>query len=169
MAVVVLILIGLASLVTGMLVDDLRWVYAAAAATALALILLGVDALRGRRAAASEKQDSTEGDSSGTGTIGDENERSEIAADVTSADKEDEESEPNTAEPAPASDTASNGDLVQVVPGRKRYHAPGCALIVEETTEDLTLDEARAEGFTPCTKCAASRTAASASEATSGA
>ncbi|MFI6812787.1 hypothetical protein ACIBG7_10275 [Nonomuraea sp. NPDC050328] len=43
--------------------------------------------------------------------------------------------------------------LVIVIPGRKRYHVAGCRLLVGRDTEELTYEEAREEGFSPCTTC----------------
>lgn len=43
--------------------------------------------------------------------------------------------------------------IVLVIPGRKRYHVPGCRQLVGRTHEELTYEEAREEGFTPCTAC----------------
>lgn len=44
-------------------------------------------------------------------------------------------------------------DLVFVVPGRKRFHRDDCHLLRNDSQE-LTLEEAREEGFTGCTACA---------------
>lgn len=44
-------------------------------------------------------------------------------------------------------------DTVIVVPGRKRYHRAGCANLNGHAREELTLDEAKDEGFTACTSC----------------
>lgn len=46
-------------------------------------------------------------------------------------------------------------DIVHVVPGRKRFHQPGCRLLGSRATEELTLGEAREEGFTACSSCSA--------------
>lgn len=43
--------------------------------------------------------------------------------------------------------------IVHVVPGRKRFHLKNCRLVTEHSTEELTLTEAREEGFTPCSVC----------------
>ncbi|MCF6476720.1 hypothetical protein FAF44_51610, partial [Nonomuraea sp. MG754425] len=40
-----------------------------------------------------------------------------------------------------------------VIPGRKRYHVPGCRQLTGRDHEELTYEEAREEGFTPCTAC----------------
>lgn len=46
-------------------------------------------------------------------------------------------------------------EVVLVVPGRKRFHRNNCELLSSRNTEELTVDEAREEGFTPCTTCTA--------------
>ncbi|GAB1817442.1 hypothetical protein [Herbidospora sp. RD11066] len=43
--------------------------------------------------------------------------------------------------------------LVLVIPGRKRFHRSGCRQLAGRETEELTVEEAREEGFTPCTTC----------------
>ncbi|MEU7985452.1 hypothetical protein AB0B56_11365 [Streptosporangium canum] len=43
--------------------------------------------------------------------------------------------------------------IVLVIPGRKRYHVAGCRQLVGRDHEELTHEEAREEGFTPCTTC----------------
>ena len=63
--------------------------------------------------------------------------------------------------PAPASGpqrplTASGispDAIVLVIPGRKRYHVQGCRQLIGRGQEELTYEEAREEGFTPCTAC----------------
>jgi hypothetical protein len=42
---------------------------------------------------------------------------------------------------------------VYVVPGRKRYHLETCRQLAGRDREELTFEEAREEGFTPCTAC----------------
>jgi predicted lipid-binding transport protein (Tim44 family) len=42
---------------------------------------------------------------------------------------------------------------VLVVPGRHRYHRAGCSMLEGREPETLDLDEAREEGFTPCSRC----------------
>ncbi|GGS53888.1 hypothetical protein GCM10010156_10780 [Planobispora rosea] len=43
--------------------------------------------------------------------------------------------------------------IVLVIPGRRRYHVAGCRQLAGREYEELTHEEARAEGFTPCTTC----------------
>ncbi|MEV4381400.1 hypothetical protein [Streptosporangium sp. NPDC049644] len=43
--------------------------------------------------------------------------------------------------------------IVLVIPGRKRYHVAGCRQLAGRDHEELTHEEAREEGFTPCTSC----------------
>ncbi|GHH62315.1 hypothetical protein GCM10017673_01090 [Streptosporangium violaceochromogenes] len=50
--------------------------------------------------------------------------------------------------------------IVLVVPGRRRYHVAGCRGLDGREHEELTREEAREEGFTPCTACLPEFTAA---------
>lgn len=63
---------------------------------------------------------------------------------------------------APATPSMSLTTTVLTIPGRCRYHMAGCRLVAgHDDTEELTLAEAREEGFTRCTACsedAASKT-----------
>ncbi|MEU9885661.1 hypothetical protein [Sphaerisporangium sp. NPDC051011] len=43
--------------------------------------------------------------------------------------------------------------IVLVVPGRKRFHLPGCRQLAGRETDELTYEEARDEGFSACTTC----------------
>ncbi|GII02441.1 hypothetical protein [Planobispora takensis] len=43
--------------------------------------------------------------------------------------------------------------IVLVIPGRRRYHVAGCRQLAGREHEELTHEEAREEGFTPCTTC----------------
>ncbi|WP_214108218.1 hypothetical protein [Acrocarpospora catenulata] len=45
--------------------------------------------------------------------------------------------------------------IVIVIPGRKRFHLPNCRQLAGREVEELTVEEAREEGFTPCTTCIA--------------
>src|SRR5882757_10107102 len=46
------------------------------------------------------------------------------------------------------------GDLlVRVIPGRRRFHVDDCRLLSGHSAEQISLDEARDEGFTACTTC----------------
>ncbi|SDG81476.1 hypothetical protein SAMN05421505_108117 [Sinosporangium album] len=53
----------------------------------------------------------------------------------------------------PAPSGISPDAIVLVVPGRKRYHAAGCRQLIGKQLEQLTYEEARDEGFSPCTTC----------------
>ncbi|GAA3445797.1 hypothetical protein GCM10018955_52350 [Planomonospora venezuelensis] len=57
--------------------------------------------------------------------------------------------------PAPAARQGPlDGDsIVLVIPGRRRYHLAGCRQLAGRDHEELTQEEAREEGFTPCTTC----------------
>ncbi|PZG22413.1 hypothetical protein C1I98_36690, partial [Spongiactinospora gelatinilytica] len=43
--------------------------------------------------------------------------------------------------------------IVLVIPGRRRYHVAGCRQLAGRDHEELTYEEAREEGFSPCTTC----------------
>lgn len=47
-----------------------------------------------------------------------------------------------------------DGETVFVLPGRKRFHKPGCRLLDGKAGEELTIAEAEEESFTPCSVCA---------------
>ncbi|GIH96754.1 hypothetical protein ACFFMN_28575 [Planobispora siamensis] len=72
------------------------------------------------------------------------------------------------ARPVPAAGSASatrqgvlDADaIVLVIPGRRRYHVAGCRQLAGREHEELTHEEAREEGFTPCTTCLPEFTAA---------
>src|SRR5690606_15170368 len=53
----------------------------------------------------------------------------------------------------PAAGGISPDAIVLVIPGRKRYHVHGCRQLAGRDHEELTYEEAREEGFTPCTAC----------------
>ena len=55
--------------------------------------------------------------------------------------------------PAVRQGPLDDGAIVLVIPGRKRYHVAGCRQLVGRDHEELTHEEAREEGFTPCTTC----------------
>ncbi|GGK47905.1 hypothetical protein Ppa06_04470 [Planomonospora parontospora subsp. parontospora] len=62
--------------------------------------------------------------------------------------------------PVPAAGSASARQgvpdaeaIVLVIPGRRRYHVAGCRQLADREHEELTHEEAREEGFTPCTTC----------------
>ncbi|WP_028925900.1 hypothetical protein [Pseudonocardia acaciae] len=65
--------------------------------------------------------------------------------------------ETNTATNTPTAttddDPGSPDMIVQVVPGRRRFHVDGCRLLAGKPAEEISLDEAREEGFTACTSC----------------
>ena len=49
---------------------------------------------------------------------------------------------------------AGDGDrIVRVVPGRRRFHTEDCRLLAGRVAEEISLDEAREEGFSACTAC----------------
>ncbi|MCV2491731.1 hypothetical protein OF117_20495 [Geodermatophilus sp. YIM 151500] len=60
-------------------------------------------------------------------------------------------------EPPDALATTGLGDEVLVVDERPRYHLDGCPGLTGRAAVPLPLDEARADGFTPCGACAPDR------------
>ncbi|MFI6295235.1 hypothetical protein ACIBEJ_26835 [Nonomuraea sp. NPDC050790] len=60
---------------------------------------------------------------------------------------------PSPAPRRPAARGISPDAIVLVIPGRKRYHVAGCRQLIGRDHEELTFEEAREEGFTPCTSC----------------
>lgn len=63
------------------------------------------------------------------------------------------------AEPAAVVATASTGapesghGIVHVQPGRRRYHRPGCEIIVGRDTDGIALEDAQDEGLSACSVC----------------
>jgi hypothetical protein len=49
--------------------------------------------------------------------------------------------------------TTPEESMVRVIPGRRRFHAEGCRLLAGHQAEEIVFEEARDEGFTPCTVC----------------
>ncbi|MFC6077241.1 hypothetical protein [Microbispora bryophytorum] len=60
---------------------------------------------------------------------------------------------PITRSPAGSGRGLAPDAIVLVIPGRKRFHLATCRQLVGRETEELTHEEAREEGFTPCTTC----------------
>ena len=57
-----------------------------------------------------------------------------------------------TAALPPVADVPADA-VVHVVPGRRRYHIDGCRHLSGRENQELTFEEAREEGFSPCTAC----------------
>lgn len=56
--------------------------------------------------------------------------------------------------PRPTAATAPpDSEVVLVVGGRRRFHVAGCVRLVGRVAEELTIDEALEEGFSPCPTC----------------
>lgn len=72
---------------------------------------------------------------------------------------------PDRSSPPDHQDEPAPGELVHVVPGRRRYHRAGCASLTGRVSEELTIDEAREEGFSACTACFPAELATDADEA----
>jgi len=124
---VVLLVAAMACLAVGVVTAEFALTWVAAGISAVALALLGYDAWRSRVSSRP----------------------AESVSEPSDADDEPvEESDAANSAAAPG-----DADPVLVVGGRKRYHLPGCALIEQERAEEITAQEAIAEGFTPCTRC----------------
>lgn len=156
--IVILLLVSLASLIVGLIVSNLVWVYVAAALSAVALAGLAYGTWRrGHVVPKAPLQDTTEGEDSDaqTNASADGKTPNGQPLAVVESSSADDQTNDVTAEPVSTSVGGRTGDdiLVQVVPGRKRYHLPECSLTTDEPTDDVTVGEARGEGFSPCTKC----------------
>lgn len=75
--------------------------------------------------------------------------RRSSAAPSTTDESTEDDAQPGEDTEVPEADA----DLVLIIPGRKRYHRPGCEF-ADGAGEELTLGEAQQEGFTACTACA---------------
>ncbi|MFD1120265.1 hypothetical protein ACFQ3A_38345, partial [Sphaerisporangium aureirubrum] len=53
----------------------------------------------------------------------------------------------------PVGSRPSPDTIVLVIPGRRRFHLPGCRQLAGRDHEELTYEEAREEGFSACTTC----------------
>lgn len=177
---VLLLIVGAATcLATGLIAANLVFTYVALGlAVAAAALMLGKIALPNRDASEVSASSTTEinrshvteeytaadttaaGTTTGdTGGLASEEDTSDASgtASVASADND----IPVAVASEPATDDASSPVSnipseapVFVVPGRKRFHRDTCHLLRKDR-EELTLDEAREEGFTACTACAA--------------
>ncbi|KAA9153987.1 hypothetical protein FPZ12_033225 [Amycolatopsis acidicola] len=133
MLVLILIVLSMASLVTGVVIDEMVLVDIAFGLSVVGLAVVVFGWWRRRRSArsadAAESAESVES--------------VESAESVESEVDDEVEPEPEVEEPA----------LVVVLPGRRRYHTPECEKVAEVESEELTLDEARDEGFSACSLC----------------
>lgn len=72
----------------------------------------------------------------------------------------------NPAPPAHADDyetrvhADSDSRMVQVVPGRRRFHLRTCRILADRPTEEIGFEEAREEGLSPCSVCLPDRDSA---------
>jgi hypothetical protein len=81
----------------------------------------------------------------------------EPVAEAVESPAEDEEPGGDAAESvAESGQSPVGGDgerIVRVVPGRRRFHAEDCRLLADRAAEEISLNEAREEGFSACTAC----------------
>jgi hypothetical protein len=61
--------------------------------------------------------------------------------------------------PVPLKTSESGQWLVQVVPGRRRFHLADCALVADRESEEITANEALEEGLSACSSCIPDRSA----------
>lgn len=54
----------------------------------------------------------------------------------------------------------SDSRMVQVVPGRRRFHLRTCRILAGRSTEEIRFEEAREEGLSPCSVCLPDRESA---------
>jgi hypothetical protein len=130
----VLVVVGAALLIAGLVSSGLVLIYVALGVTVVAALLLLLGVRDGGRLALR----------SGTSTDpGDAVQAPAPAADPTAP--------VGTSAPVPAGDSAGT---VVVVSGRPRYHATGCRFLTgRDEAEDISVEEARELGFTPCGAC----------------
>jgi hypothetical protein len=153
---VLFIVVAAGLVVASVLTDSLPLAIAGLVVALVALGLIVWPVLMARRAAAVAAE-----------------EREEAAAQEPVAEKAVVAEGPVLEKPAPAEERAPAGEpaptgapaaeapgpaaaepaAVLVVPGRHRYHRAGCSMLEGREPETLDLDEAREEGFTPCSRC----------------
>lgn len=145
MLALVLAVVSGVCLVVGWAVEQIVLVYAAFALSALGLLLVLIGVLRRRCADAS---------------------------DAVAATRSDEEEAREPEEPTDAAESESARELVRevfverssgerldgdapvcVLQRRKRFHTAECKLVKGKDHQELTLVEAREEGFTACSVC----------------
>jgi hypothetical protein len=173
MIVAIMVVAATAAAVTAWITDVAAFAWAALAVAAVVMVLMIVRIVRDRRAPADEA------DTSAPPAAPETSEASEASeADVaTAGSTTDHDVESGTTEPEPQPAAASapvgspepdggedgpdgplavegaGSDVVYVLPGRRRFHRAGCELIVDRATDDISLDDARDEGFSACSRC----------------
>lgn len=138
MIVILLIVAAAGCLVVGLVLDDALVQYAALGTSMLAVLTITLTVWWERRQEATDTaDDDTEAPPA------------EATSDTTEADEARDA-------PSDEQDLAPDADpeaTVCVIPGRRRYHQPTCQLIDDAGVEEITVDEAAAEGFSACTSC----------------
>lgn len=158
MLVFLLILVAGLLVVAELITNTIVFAYVAVGVCVLCLAAVGLAVYRDRRARKPQETDATEAAHAAEQEEAEEEEDAVASADQTEAAEE----SPAEPEPVPAVDGA-NDSMVCVIPGRMRYHRPGCSSLDGREYERVTLDEAREEGFSQCTSCAEAVPAASGS------
>lgn len=173
MLVAVLLIVAAGLVVVSFLQPQDWYAVAALVCCAAALVLLAPAVLPalGRGEEREEEPAVTEDDAAepdGEEPDGEEDGGDDLAATPPEATSQSDDAEPAEAADPPADQAEPDGPVepvsgpvtpaetgsVLVVPGRHRFHRPGCALLSGRETHELTEDEALEEGFTACTKCA---------------
>ncbi len=160
MLTVLLIAVAAGLVVASVLTDSLPLAIAGLVVALVGLGLIVWPVLMARRAAAVEAEDREDAATRSPEPAGDDEPEPAVDDEPEPAgDDEPEsavvvESEAAVDEPAPAVVEPMVAGTVLVVAGRHRYHRAGCSMLEGREPETLDLDEAREEGFTPCSRCA---------------
>lgn len=156
MLVLMLIVAVAACLGVGLFLGKMSLVWCALGASLLGLLLLGYLLYADRRSSGAHPDADDDSAVELPGASGADEARDTPRAPEVST-------EPSAAAPvwavAGRPDLASPARIVHVVPGRRRFHVDGCRLLVDKPAEEISLDEAREEGFTACTSCIPDREA----------
>lgn len=156
-----LIAISAGLTLTSYLTEAIEYGYGAvgAALAGVSLVVMGLWRDRRRQATATDQASRTDRDVPDSPPSSDESDETAVAIDDGDTDEVDEpqgelrQATPADENPVPISVTDPGPDTVRVIPGRKRFHQPGCSLLTGHESEELTREEAEEEGFTPCSVC----------------
>lgn len=171
MAVLVLILAAVGSLVASLLTHHIWPAWCALALCLAGLCLIAARTVYARRAPSPETAaDEAEATSETDGEAEDEVEAAPAPA-VKAAPAAEAAS---AAGGASAAEAAEPGELVRIVKGRRRFHAPDCRVLAarardrEVEYDEITRDEALDDGLTPCGVCGGGAGSRAASAAAPG-
>lgn len=162
--------VAIVLLLVGMITAKLILVYLAIGVSVVSMIILGLGIFlqrevlwgkeRQRAGAGGVAEEQEEAKPVAAASAGRQTARSE-AVEATSAEAKPAAGSGPTrsARRAPAGTTEAatgtqvGGEVVHVVPGRRRYHRAGCMFLEGRVSEELTVGEAQEEGFSGCTAC----------------